>query len=156
MTDRAGLQMVGAYTTDDSTNDKTVVNAVRSMTEAQRAALPASEQHGFIYTTDTGTYQMNAFDVPYTTDKTVHKAIEELSTGEANVRVMTDAEYEALDPEERYGIILTDVENPYPVSSNAVDISYINTESQLTATTLQAALDELNAKLDNYINSLNN
>ena len=155
MTDRAGLQFPGAYVTDDSTNNRTVVSAVRSMTEAQRAALPAAQQQGFIYTTDTpNNYPLTGAIVDYRNDKTVNKAIDELSTGAGNVRVMTDEEYENLDPEDRYGIIITDIDNPNPMSIDATDVTYRNSDSQLVATTLQAALDELNAKLDNYINSL--
>ena len=46
------LQFVGAYTEDDSANDRTKVNVVRTMTKAQMDALSAAEKVGFIRTSD--------------------------------------------------------------------------------------------------------
>ena len=56
MTDRSGLQFPGTYTVDDSTNDKTVANFVREMTETERGQLSPAEEAGFIKTTDTGSF----------------------------------------------------------------------------------------------------
>lgn len=49
---RADLQFVGVYTEDDSANDRTKVNVVRTMTKAQMDALSAAEKVGFIRTSD--------------------------------------------------------------------------------------------------------
>lgn len=46
------LQFVGVYTEDDSENDRTKVNVVRTMTKAQMDALSAAEKVGFIRTSD--------------------------------------------------------------------------------------------------------
>lgn len=52
LTQRADLQFVGVYTEDDSANDRTKVNVVRTMTKAQMDALSAAEKVGFIRTSD--------------------------------------------------------------------------------------------------------
>lgn len=46
------LQFVGVYTEDDSANDRTKVNVVRTMTKAQMNALSSAEKVGFIRTSD--------------------------------------------------------------------------------------------------------
>ena len=55
MTQRDNLQFSGAYVTDDSTNDRTKVDVVRSMTKAQYDALSAAEKVGIINVTDDNT-----------------------------------------------------------------------------------------------------
>ena len=65
MNKRSGLQFIGSYNTDDSTNDKSVVNVVRTMTEAQRSQLSQAEQKGFIYTTDSDNTPLTASEVTY-------------------------------------------------------------------------------------------
>lgn len=62
MTARTGLQFKGTYDTDDSTNNKTIVNVVREMTEQQKSVLPAAQLQGFIFTTDGNS------SMPLTTD----------------------------------------------------------------------------------------
>lgn len=52
MEQRSDLQFVGVYTEDDSANDRTKVNVVRTMTKAQMDALSAAEKVGFIRTSD--------------------------------------------------------------------------------------------------------
>lgn len=52
LTQRADLQFVGVYTEDDSANDRTKVNVVRTMTKAQMDALSSAEKVGFIRTSD--------------------------------------------------------------------------------------------------------
>ena len=52
MEQRSDLQFVGVYTEDDSANDRTKVNVVRTMTKAQMDALSAEEKVGFIRTSD--------------------------------------------------------------------------------------------------------
>lgn len=52
LTQRDNLQFKGAYSEDNSTNGKTVVNVVRSMTKAQFDQLTNNEKAGFINITD--------------------------------------------------------------------------------------------------------
>ena len=52
LTQRDNLQFKGAYSEDNSTNEKTVVNVVREMTKAQFDLLSADEKTGFINITD--------------------------------------------------------------------------------------------------------
>lgn len=52
MEQRSDLQFVGVYTEDDSANDRTKVNVVRTMTKAQMDALSSAEKVGFIRTSD--------------------------------------------------------------------------------------------------------
>ena len=61
MEQRSDLQFVGVYTEDDSANDRTKVNVVRTMTKAQMDALSAAEKVGFIRTSDEA-------DNPYQSD----------------------------------------------------------------------------------------
>ena len=63
LTQRADLQFVGVYTEDDSANDRTKVNVVRTMTKAQMDALSAAEKVGFIRTSDEADnpYQSNSW-----------------------------------------------------------------------------------------------
>lgn len=52
LTQRSELQFKGAYSVDDSTNQKTVVNVVRSMTRAEFDLLTIDEKTGIINITD--------------------------------------------------------------------------------------------------------
>lgn len=52
LTQRADLQFKGAYSEDDSTDEKTVVNIVRSMTKAEFDELTEEEKTGLINITD--------------------------------------------------------------------------------------------------------
>ena len=58
------LQFVGVYSEDDSVNEKTVVNVVREMTQAQYDLLSAAEKKGIIRITDKS-YVCEADDVMY-------------------------------------------------------------------------------------------
>jgi hypothetical protein len=80
LTQRDKLQMAGVYTADDSTNQKTVVNIARTMTEAQRRALPAAEQKGFIYTTDNPDYvPLDGDSIAYKNGLSITEAIDGLA-----------------------------------------------------------------------------
>lgn len=52
LTQRDDLQFKGAYSEDDSTNEKTVVNVIRSMTRAEFDELTEAEKTGLINITD--------------------------------------------------------------------------------------------------------
>lgn len=58
------LQFVGVYSEDDSVNEKTVVNVVREMTEAQYNNLSADEKKGIIRITDKN-YVCDASEVKF-------------------------------------------------------------------------------------------
>ena len=58
------LQFVGVYSEDDSVNEKTVVNVVREMTQAQYDLLSAAEKKGIIRLTDKN-YVCEASEVAY-------------------------------------------------------------------------------------------
>jgi hypothetical protein len=146
MTDRANLQFVGPYVTDDSTNDKTVVNVVRNMTEQERGQLSPEQEKGFISTTGNSSYPLTSDLVAYGSSN-VTDALDDLYTGEGTIRSMTESEYEDLDPEEQQGIIITDTSDNTPISLSSGMVVYSNTTSGLTATDVQAAIDELAARL---------
>lgn len=63
LTQRTNLQFNGAYSEDNSTDDTTEVNVVRSMTKAEYNQLSAAEKVGFINITDE-TSQINATEIP--------------------------------------------------------------------------------------------
>jgi len=68
MTQRTDLQFVGVYTEDDSMNDRTKVNVVRTMTKAEMDSLSAAEKVGFIRTSDEADnpyVDIDASDVTY-------------------------------------------------------------------------------------------
>lgn len=60
---RTNLQFLGAYSEDNSTDDTTEVNVVRSMPKAEFNQLSAAEKVGFINVTDE-TSQINAAEIP--------------------------------------------------------------------------------------------
>lgn len=73
MEQRSDLQFVGVYTEDDSANDRTKVNVVRTMTKAQMDALSAAEKVGFIRTSDEADNPYNGIEVKaYTTTASDH------------------------------------------------------------------------------------
>ena len=153
MTDRTGLQILGTYDTDDSTNDKTVINFVREMTETERGQLTPAEEAGFIKTNNSSSLPLTSDIVAYSATKTVTDALDELYEGDGIIREMTEAEYEELDPEEREGIIITETDDDTPISLMSGMVVYDNTTSGLTATDVQSAIDEINAKINALINA---
>lgn len=68
---RTNLQFKGAYSEDNSADDTTEVNVVRSMTKAEFNQLSAAEKVGFINTTDEAS-QINATEIPIESGSTTN------------------------------------------------------------------------------------
>lgn len=69
------LQFVGVYSEDDSVNEKTVVNIVREMTQAQYDLLSADEKKGIIHITDKN-YVCEASEVKYSNSASVETELD--------------------------------------------------------------------------------
>ena len=90
LTQRANLQFIGAYSEDNSGDDTTEVNVVRSMTKAQFDLLTADEKTGFINTTDE-TSQIYATEIPMSaldSDTVAEKLDEKVDTADYNAELL--------------------------------------------------------------------
>lgn len=104
------LQFVGVYSEDDSVNEKTVVNVVREMTEAQYNNLSADEKKGIIHITDKN-YVCEASEVKFgsgNVETEVEKKTDWVSNGVLGAKNILIYPYYETTVVDREGITYTD------------------------------------------------
>lgn len=75
MTQRANLQFVDAHLTDDSVNDRTEIENIKSVTEAQFAL---ETEDGFYDVTDEADEELTAYDIAYDSNDSIGEKIDDL------------------------------------------------------------------------------
>ena len=76
MTQRTNLQFADAHLTDDSVNDRTEIENIKSVTEAQFAT---ETEDGFYDVTDESDEELTAADIAYDSNDSIKEKIDELS-----------------------------------------------------------------------------